>query len=41
MLDEPLQMANPRKAFTENPWVDCEVDLDLPRHRRRCSAASR
>src|SRR5205085_8011617 len=22
LLDEPLQMANPRKAFTENPWVD-------------------
>ena len=28
ILDEPLQMANPRKAFTENPWVDCEVVLD-------------
>ena len=28
ILDEPLQMANPRKAFTENPWVDCEVILD-------------
>jgi hypothetical protein len=28
ILDEPLQMANPRKAFTENPWVECEVVLD-------------
>jgi hypothetical protein len=28
LLDEPLQMANPRKAFTENPWVDCSVELD-------------
>jgi hypothetical protein len=27
MLDEPLQMADPRKAFTENPWVDAEADL--------------
>src|SRR6266540_1836576 len=28
LLDEPLQMANPRKAFTENAWVDAEVELD-------------
>ena len=27
LLDEPLQMANPRKAFTENPWVEAHVDL--------------
>jgi hypothetical protein len=27
MLTEPLQMANPRKAFTENPWVEARVDL--------------
>ena len=27
MLTEPLQMANPREAFTENPWVDAHVDL--------------
>jgi hypothetical protein len=27
LLDEPLQMANPRKAFTENPWVDAAADL--------------
>jgi hypothetical protein len=27
MLAEPLQMAHPRKAFTENPWVDAHVDL--------------
>jgi hypothetical protein len=28
MLDEPLQMADPRQAFTENPWVDAEATLD-------------
>lgn len=27
LLDEPLQMADPRKAFTENPWVDSRVEL--------------
>jgi hypothetical protein len=27
MLTEPLQMANPRQAFTENPWVDAEIEL--------------
>jgi hypothetical protein len=26
LLDEPLQMADPRKAFTENPWDECEVE---------------
>ena len=41
MLDEPLQMANPRKAFTENPWVECRGRPHLPRPRRRRSAASR
>ncbi len=29
LLDEPHQMADPRTAFKENPWVDCEVDLDF------------
>lgn len=28
LLDEPGQMADPRTAFKENPWVECEVDLD-------------
>lgn len=28
VLDEPRQMADPRVAFKENPWVECEVDLD-------------
>ena len=28
LLDEPIQMANPRKAFTENPWVDSTVELE-------------
>lgn len=27
LLDEPEQMANPRQAFTENPWVDASVTL--------------
>ncbi len=27
LLTDPLQMADPRKAFTENPWVDAHVDL--------------
>lgn len=27
MLDDPLEMADPRKAFTENPSAPCEVDL--------------
>ncbi len=27
LLTEPLQMANPREAFTRNPWVDAHVDL--------------
>jgi hypothetical protein len=27
LLTEPLQMADPRKAFTENPWVEAHVDL--------------
>ena len=27
LLTEPLQMANPRQAFTENPWVEAHVDL--------------
>lgn len=27
LLDDPLQMADPRRAFTENPWVDAHVEL--------------
>lgn len=27
LLDEPLQMADPKQAFTTNPHVDCEVHL--------------
>ncbi len=27
LLDEPLAMADPRKAFTESPYADCEVYL--------------
>ena len=25
LLDDPLQMADPKKAFTENPYAECEV----------------
>ena len=28
LLDDPGQMADPRSAFKENPWVECQVDLD-------------
>ncbi|MGH9047335.1 MAG: DUF7064 domain-containing protein [Acidimicrobiales bacterium] len=27
LLDDPLQMADPRRAFTENPRTDCSVEL--------------
>jgi hypothetical protein len=29
LLDEPGQMADPRRAFKENPMVPCSVDLDF------------
>ncbi|MFV0308988.1 MAG: hypothetical protein ACK5OX_14725, partial [Desertimonas sp.] len=29
LLDEPGQMAEPRVAFKNNPWVECEIDLDF------------
>ncbi len=29
LLDEPRQMANPRTAFRDNPFVDCSVHLDV------------
>lgn len=28
MLDRPLEMADPRTAFVENPWVECDLTLD-------------
>ena len=28
VLDEPRQMADPRAAFTTNPWLECTVDLE-------------
>ncbi|MEM8902992.1 MAG: hypothetical protein AAGA17_11060 [Actinomycetota bacterium] len=31
LLDEPADMADPRTAFKQNPWVDCEVHLDYTR----------
>ncbi len=31
MLDDPLAMADPRAAFTENPSVSCQVELDYRR----------
>ncbi|MGH9172578.1 MAG: DUF7064 domain-containing protein [Acidimicrobiales bacterium] len=27
MLDDPLAMAHPKRAFTENPWVECKAEL--------------
>ncbi len=27
VLDEPLQMANPKKAFADNPYSECEVHI--------------
>jgi hypothetical protein len=27
LLDEPLAMADPKKAFTENPYAECAVDI--------------
>jgi hypothetical protein len=29
VLAEPAQMSDPRAAFTSNPWVDCEIALDV------------
>jgi hypothetical protein len=29
LLDDPKQMANPREAFKTNPFVECEVRLDV------------
>jgi hypothetical protein len=31
MLDDPLDMAEPREAFTNNPYENCEVALDYTR----------
>ena len=31
LLDEPLAMANPRKAFTDNPYTDASVNLRYTR----------
>jgi hypothetical protein len=28
VLDEPLQMADPKRAFTENPHAECEVRIE-------------
>ena len=28
LLERPLEMAEPRRAFTENPWTSCHVDLE-------------
>jgi hypothetical protein len=28
VLDQPLDMAEPRQAFTENPYAECEASLD-------------
>ena len=31
MLDDPLEMSDPRAAFTENPYETCDVELDYTR----------
>jgi hypothetical protein len=31
VLDDPLQMVDPKKAFTENPYAECEVRIDYTR----------
>ncbi len=31
MLDDPLEMSDPRAAFTNNPYEECEVELDYTR----------
>src|SRR3546814_5828559 len=28
MLDDPLQMGDPKKAFTENPYEACEIKIE-------------
>ena len=28
LLEDPLDLADPRAAFTENPWTECRVELD-------------
>ena len=32
VLDEPLQMANPKEAFTNNPYAQCEVHITFTGH---------
>ena len=29
LLDEPREMADPRRAFSDNPMADCRVELDV------------
>ncbi|MGY6499455.1 MAG: DUF7064 domain-containing protein [Acidimicrobiales bacterium] len=29
LLDDPGEMADPRRAFADNPHVECEIDLDI------------
>ena len=45
VLDDPLQMADPKKAFTENPYAECEVRIEYSRRvrhvRRRARRAAR
>jgi hypothetical protein len=31
VLDEPLQMADPKSAFTNNPYAECEVRIEYSR----------
>jgi hypothetical protein len=27
LLDDPLEMADPKRAFTDNPWTECRAEL--------------
>ena len=40
MLDDPLAMADPRAAFTENPYVTCDGGTSTTAGSATCSAAS-
>src|SRR3546814_12513157 len=41
MLDDPLQMADPKKAFTENPYEACEIRSEERRVGKECVSQGR
>ena len=34
LLDDPLEMADPKKAFTENPYAEASIDITFTGHGR-------